>query len=117
MQVSPFFPSFKLLRTGDFLLLLKTLTRICQSKLSQKLTGQKASMAPVSGELGAKLKRAKSQRMKEIEPHMQADEETSKASQILSRHLSPVAAKRQKTARKKSWHTGKLSTHTFKEED
>lgn len=77
MQVSPFLPSFKSLRTGDFLLILKALKRICQSKLSQKLTGQKASMAPVS-ELGATLKRAKSQRMKEIEPHMQAVEEKTK---------------------------------------
>lgn len=78
MQVSPFLPSFKLLRTGDFFLLLKTLTRICQSKLSPKLTGQKASTAPMSGELGAMLKRAKSQRMKEIEPHVRADEEKTK---------------------------------------
>lgn len=78
MQVSPFLASFKLLHTGDFLLILRTLRRICQSKLSQKLTAQKASMAPVSDELGATLKRAKSQRMKEIEPHMQADEEKTK---------------------------------------
>lgn len=78
MQVSPFLPSFKLLCTGDCLLLLKTLTRVCLSKLSQKLTGRKASMAPVSGELGEMLKRAKSQRTVEIEPHIQADEEKAK---------------------------------------
>lgn len=103
MQVSTLLPSFKLLHTWDFLTLLsevKTLPRIHLNKRSQKLTGQKVSMAPVSAEPGAMLKRAKSQRMGKIEPRMQADEEKNKASQILSQCLSPVASKRQQTARK-----------------
>lgn len=57
---------------------MKTLPRIRLSKLSQKLTGQKASMAPVSGEPGATLKRAQSQRTEETEPRTQADEEKTK---------------------------------------
>lgn len=79
---------------------MKSLPRICLIQLSQKLTGQKASMGPVSGEPGATLKRAKSQRMEKKLSHACRQMRRKQSLSILYQHPSPVASKRQQTTRK-----------------